>query len=58
MREVPVEEVPAAVEKLLKFYLDYRLQDDSFSDFTRRHTDAELETLFSTLGKTAVAANA
>ena len=53
MREVPVEEVPQAVERLLRFYLDNRLADDSFTDFTKQHTDAELETIFGAAAATA-----
>ncbi len=46
LREVPVELVPQTVERLLRCYLDNRMQDESFADFTRHQTHAELETLF------------
>ncbi len=45
---VVCEEVPALVEELLRRYLDSRLQGESFTDFTRRHSDDELVALFST----------
>jgi ferredoxin-nitrite reductase len=43
---VVCEEVPAALESLLHIYLNARTGDETFSDFTRRHSDAELEALF------------
>jgi ferredoxin-nitrite reductase len=46
LREIPVEEVPLTVERILRFYLDNRMRGESFTDFTRHQSDAELETLF------------
>lgn len=43
---VPCENVPALVEELLRRYLDKRREGESFPDFTRRHSDAELAMLF------------
>jgi ferredoxin-nitrite reductase len=48
LREVGVEEVPLVIESLLRVYQDQRVGSESFTDFTRRRTDAEIETLFST----------
>jgi sulfite reductase (ferredoxin) len=39
---VAATEVPAAIERLLRQYLDDRRPDESFRDFAARHTDAEL----------------
>jgi ferredoxin-nitrite reductase len=46
LREVLAEEAPLAVESLLRLYEDRRVGSESFTDFTRRHADAELEALF------------
>jgi len=47
LREVLAEDAPAAVESLLRLFEDRRREGESFTDFTRRHDDAELEALFS-----------
>lgn len=39
---VPASEAPAALERLLRAYLDERRADESFREFTVRHTDDEL----------------
>jgi len=39
---VPASETPAAIERLLRTYLDDRRPDESFREFTARHTDDEL----------------
>jgi sulfite reductase (ferredoxin) len=38
----PATEVPAAIERLLRAYLDERRNGDSFRAFTARHSDEEL----------------
>jgi ferredoxin-nitrite reductase len=48
-REVLAENVPAVVEDMLRVYLDRRMGNETFSDFTRRHTDSELSELFTNL---------
>jgi ferredoxin-nitrite reductase len=40
------EDVPLAIESILRIYLDTRTARESFADFTRRHTDEELTLLF------------
>lgn len=45
-REIPAGEIPALVEEMLRTYLDRRLGAESFTDFTKRHSDAELTALF------------
>jgi ferredoxin-nitrite reductase len=64
-RSVPVPEVPAEIERILGLYLDKRLPGEPFTAFTARHSDAELQALFSGSGSrnagetaTAVAAAA
>jgi ferredoxin-nitrite reductase len=47
---VVCEDVPAMLESLLHIFLNARAGDETFSDFTRRHTDAELEGVFGTGG--------
>jgi ferredoxin-nitrite reductase len=46
LREVLAENAPLAVEGLLRVYQDRRRDDETFTDFTRRHSDAEIESLF------------
>jgi ferredoxin-nitrite reductase len=46
-RDVLAEDAPAVLEDMLRTYLDRRLGGESFSDFARRHADAELEAIFS-----------
>jgi ferredoxin-nitrite reductase len=46
-RSVPVPEVPAEIARILNLYLDKRLPGESFTAFTARHSDAELQALFS-----------
>ena len=50
LREVLAENAPLAVETLLRVYQDQRHEGESFTDFTQRHGDAELESLFTTGG--------
>ncbi|HEX2613467.1 MAG TPA: NirA family protein [Fibrobacteria bacterium] len=45
-REVPAEEIPGLMEELLRTYLAKRGGAESFSEFTRRHSDAEIAMLF------------
>ncbi len=44
--QVPMAEVPPRVEAMLKAYLAHRQGDESFLDFTTRHSIAELTALF------------
>jgi ferredoxin-nitrite reductase len=47
LRSVPATEVPAAIERMLRAYLDHRDgPDDSFTDFVRKHPTAELKAWF------------
>jgi len=39
---VPASETPAAIERLLRTYLEERRADESFREFAARHTDDEL----------------
>jgi ferredoxin-nitrite reductase len=47
LREVLAENAPAAIAGVLGAYLAHRDAGESFSDFTRRRSDAEIEFLFS-----------
>ena len=42
---VAATEVPAAIERLLRAYLDDRRAGESFREFAARHTDEELRAL-------------
>jgi ferredoxin-nitrite reductase len=55
-REVLAENVPAVVEDMLRLYLDRRIGTETFPEFTRRHSDAELEILFTAAGIASVSA--
>jgi ferredoxin-nitrite reductase len=50
LREVLAENAPFAVEGLLRVYQDQRQEPETFTDFTRRHSDAEIESLFALAG--------
>jgi len=43
---VACENVPSALEDILKTYLDARTGTETFADFARRHSDAELARIF------------
>lgn len=43
---VPCEEVPAALEDMLRVYLEARRGSETFAEFTARHGDEELSLLF------------
>jgi ferredoxin-nitrite reductase len=45
-RAVPTPQVPAEIERILSVYLDKRLDGESFTGFTIRHTDPELQNIF------------
>jgi ferredoxin-nitrite reductase len=45
-RFVPAPEAPAEVESLLRTYLEKRRSGETFTEFTARHSDAEIATLF------------
>ncbi len=45
-RSVPVPKVPAEVGRLLSVYLSARLPGETFTAFTARHSDADLQSLF------------
>lgn len=45
-RAVPSPQVPAEVERILTIYLKGRLEGETFTEFTARYTDAELQSLF------------
>lgn len=49
-RAVPAPEVPAEIERILSLYLDKRMAGESFTGFTIRHTDAELQNIFAWTG--------
>ena len=53
---VVCEEVPATLEALLRIYLDAREGKETFAEFARRRTDAELALLFGGPGAEAPAA--
>ncbi len=42
VRGTPAADIPALVEQILSGYLQYRIDSESFCDFTRRHDVAEL----------------
>jgi ferredoxin-nitrite reductase len=46
-RDIPAEDAPAVIEEMLRAYLGRRVGSESFSDFTRRQSDGELEEIFS-----------
>jgi ferredoxin-nitrite reductase len=43
---VMCDDVPAAIESIVRLYLDARSGRETFAEFTRRHTDEELALLF------------
>jgi ferredoxin-nitrite reductase len=45
-RDVPFAEVPRLIERMLRGYLDRREAGETFLDFTRRHSPAELREFF------------
>jgi sulfite reductase (ferredoxin) len=52
---IPAAEVPEAIERLLRHYLELRRPQESFRGFCARHTDGELRALLAG-GEVAVAA--
>ncbi|HEY2628648.1 MAG TPA: hypothetical protein VGI57_05940, partial [Usitatibacter sp.] len=47
LRDVPAEELPATLERVLKGYLAQRAGSESFQDFARRHSEEALRALAS-----------
>jgi ferredoxin-nitrite reductase len=45
-RSVPVPEVPGEVERILAVYLEKRLPGETFTEFTARRSDRELQAAF------------
>ncbi|GHC05976.1 NirA family protein [Cerasicoccus arenae] len=43
---VPFADVPPLLERVLKTYMQSRVEDESFLEFTRRHTTEELKQIF------------
>ena len=44
---IPFADIPALLENMLRIYLDSREGNESFAEFTRRHTAEQLKELFS-----------
>jgi ferredoxin-nitrite reductase len=49
-RGVPAPEVPAEIERILSLYLARRSPGESFTEFTARHPDPDLQALFAGSG--------
>jgi ferredoxin-nitrite reductase len=49
-RSVPIPDVPLEVERILRLYMALRLPGEPFTSFTARHSDADLQTLFTAPG--------
>lgn len=49
-RAVPAPQVPAEIERILSIYLARRSPGESFTDFTARHPDPDLQALFAWTG--------
>jgi ferredoxin-nitrite reductase len=54
---VVCEDVPAVLEALLRTYLDARSGRETFTEFTRRHTDVELARIFGPEIETGITAD-
>jgi ferredoxin-nitrite reductase len=45
LRDIPAPDVPGIIEMILRGYLGTRASDESFTDFVRRHSTEQLQTM-------------